>query len=231
VAFWTLATQAKHDLDPARWRDIPKGGVIEGLVRHIILNMSRDQVAGATRAALKLGTIKPEALKPFLEYRATVSDYAVAMLAPRPSPKGAAIAVQIAVQMVFAAAVDALQQKVGPLRLGSPQMIDALTDLITPSLKPTHRAATEDREGAAQGRQGSDRPSTEPTSPAPKPGGPLLRPDVEDAAQRSGASRHRASKVKDRGGAAVRPADVDPQRVKAPTASAGRGRRRKFQVL
>ncbi|HTO67666.1 MAG TPA: TetR/AcrR family transcriptional regulator [Bradyrhizobium sp.] len=225
VAFRTLTDQATHDLDPARWGGIPKRRVVAGLVRHIVLNMSRDQVAGATRAALKLATIKPAALEPLLEYRATVADHVVALFAPRPSPGGGATAVRTAVQLVFAATIDALRQKAGPLRLGSRQMIDTLGDLIALYLNRPHRAVAEKSEDAAQS------PSTVPTPPEPKPGKSLLRPDVDEAAPRPALSRHRGRQAEDPDNAAIRPAEVDPRKVKVPRENAGRSRRRKIHVL
>jgi AcrR family transcriptional regulator len=228
VAFRILATQATRDLDPARRRGMSNRGTVNGLVRHVVQHMGREQVAGATRAALKLATIKPEALDAFLKYRATVADQAVALLAPRPSPRGAAVAVQTAVQLVFAVVIDALQQKTGPLRLGSEQMIDTLEELITPYLDRTQRAVAEDGGDTTLGR----RPASSPPTPRePKPGGSLLRPDVDEAAPRPALSRHRGRKAEDPDNAAIRPAEVDPRKVKVPRENAGRSRRRKIHVL
>ena len=85
TAFHMLTVETAHDLDPEHWRSNPKNKTINGLVRHVVTQMSRDQAAGAVRAALKLATIKPDAAEPFLEYRAAVTGHAIALLAPRPA--------------------------------------------------------------------------------------------------------------------------------------------------
>jgi len=228
MAFQTLTVQAIHTLDPAHWRGIARRTTVTALVRHIVLHMSRDQVAGATRAALKLATIKPEVLEPLLKYRATVADQAVALLAPRPSPRGAAVAVQTAVQLVFAVIIDALQQKAGPLRLGSAKMVDTLDDLIIPYLNRTHRPAAVDGGDTTQGQGLSD---SSPTLHQPKSGKSLLRPDVDEAIPPPALSRHRGRQAKDSDNAAIRPTEVDPRKLKVPREKAGRSRRRKIHVL
>jgi len=222
-AFRTLTAQATHDLDPARWSGIARRTTVAALVRHIVLQMSRDQVAGATRAALKLATVKPKALEPLLAYRAAVADRAVALLAPRPSPREAAVAVQSAVQLVFAVVIDAMQQKAGPLRPGRREMIDTLGDFITPYLNRTQNAAAQDSEEGARG------PSTVPRVREPKPEGSLLRPEWDEATPPPTKSPRRGRKPGDPGDTTKRPADLNPRRTNVAPPSARR--RRKVQVL
>lgn len=134
-AFHALMENAARDLDPKQWRGVARDKVVEGIVRHIITHMSRARAAGATRAALKLATIKPEALEPLLEYRAAVADHAVALLAPRLSFEDAVGTIRVAVQLIFGMVIDTTLNNAGPLRAGSRRMINTLTALTVSYLK------------------------------------------------------------------------------------------------
>ena len=239
VAFRTLTVEADHDLDPARWRGVSRIKAVTGLVRHVVLQLSRDQAAGATRAALKLATIKPEALEPLLQFRTAITGHAVALLAPRPSPDGATAAVRTAVQLIFATVIDGVLQNAGPLRPGSPQMVDTLSDLVTLSLKLPHRGSAEDRDDEARGvsRSGSVRlPATGPPPKEPGRGNALLSPEVRGVMRTPDVSRRGGRRIKGSDAAATHPSAIDPRRATAPDPIDGgdrnvRGRRRRFHVL
>ena len=227
-AFRTLATEANHDLAPDRWREKSKADTVLGLVRHIVQQLGRHPAAGVTRAALKLATIESPALDPLLEYRATVTDCAVRLLTPRLSHKSNSAAVRIAVQFVFAAVIDALMQKAGPLRLGSSQMIDALSEFVSFSIRWQFTASAKDR-GEPPQRSGSlHRPSKQSTS-KPKSDKTLLSPEMREATRTPGMSRRHARWTK-AANAASRTPKPDPKSAKAPeTRVSGRGR--KFEFL
>ncbi|HVB79575.1 MAG TPA: TetR/AcrR family transcriptional regulator [Candidatus Binataceae bacterium] len=134
-AFRTLRTAADRDLAPKQWRGVAREKVVEGVVRHVVTNMSSPKQAGVTRAALKLATIKPSALEPLQEYRANVSDHAVALLAPRLSFSDAQGSIRVAVQLIFGTVIDSTLQHAGPLRVGSRRMINTMTALTVSYLK------------------------------------------------------------------------------------------------
>ena len=147
--FRTLMVESTHDLAPERWRGSPRSKTIHGLVHHIVTQLSRDQAAGAVRAAVKLSMIEPAAAEPFLEYRTAVADCAVALLAPRPSPD-AVHAVRMAVRVIFATVIDATLRRAG--HLGSRQMIEALTALTAAYLRLAHKGSgAADREAESDG--------------------------------------------------------------------------------
>ncbi len=134
-AFHSLRTAADRDLDPKQWRGIAREKVVEAIVRHVVTNMSSPKQAGVTRAALKLAMIKPDALEPLQEYRASVSDHAVALLAPRLSFSDAQGPIRTAMQLIFGTVIDSTLQNAGPLRAGSRRMINTLTTLTVSYVK------------------------------------------------------------------------------------------------
>jgi len=143
-AFQTLTEDAQRDLDPTQWRHASKAKMVGGIVRHIANQMSQGKAAGVTRAALKLGMTNPHALEPFLNYRASVADCAVALLVPKLSFDDAARSVRIAVQMVFGIVTDATLQNAGPLRAGGRRMTNSLTTLMASYLNlPAERRSRE----------------------------------------------------------------------------------------
>lgn len=156
-AFHALTDRAARDLDPKHWRGMARDKVVEGIVRHIVTHMSSARAAGATRAALKLATINPEALEPLLEYRAAVADHAVSLLAPRLSFDDAAGAIRVAVQLIFGMVIDTTLSNAGPLRAGSRRMINTLTALTVSYLKLP-------RTGLAGENNDDDGPEAEPES-------------------------------------------------------------------
>jgi len=151
-AFHSLTDDAKRDLDPAQWRDASRTKIVDGIVCHVVNQMSRGKAAGVTRATVKLGMSDPDALEPLIKYRASVADCAVALLVPRRSFDDAARSVRIAVQMIFGIVTDATLQNAGPLRAGSRRMVDSLSDLMTSYLKlpAEKRSAGSDDEQEAQ---------------------------------------------------------------------------------
>src|SRR5437763_3225069 len=57
--------------------------LVRKIVEHVVLRMSGSRTAGVTRAALTLGSTKPQNLKPLANYRTAVSRCAVDLLRPR----------------------------------------------------------------------------------------------------------------------------------------------------
>jgi AcrR family transcriptional regulator len=130
-AFHGLTHFAKSDLDPRRWRRTSTAKTINGVVQHIVERIGRPRAAGATRAALKLATIKPHAIEPFTNYRKFVADRAVELLAGRLSIKQPEASVRNAVQAIFGIVTDAAVVGAGPMRLGSDRMVTALSALMS----------------------------------------------------------------------------------------------------
>src|SRR5487761_81119 len=167
-AFRTLTDDAKRELDPKQWRGASRAKIVDGIVRHIANRMSRGRAAGVTRATLKLAMSKPDALEPFINYRASVADCAVALLMPRLSFDDAAGSVRIAVQMVFGIVTDATLQNAGPLRAGSRRMVNSLSALMTSYLRlPANRRAPDgdDEDDEAKEPEGHDAELPEDADP------------------------------------------------------------------
>ncbi len=161
-AFRTLTDDAKRDFDPAQWRNVSRARIVDGIVRHVASQMSRARVAGVTRAAVKLGMTRPDALEPFLNYRASVADCAVALLVPQLSFEGTARPVRIAVQMVFGIVTDAALHDKGPLRPGRRRMRNSLRAVMISYLKlPAEKRSGEsddgDDETKESGRQSAEK--------------------------------------------------------------------------
>jgi len=158
-SFDTLRSAGDRDLDPKPWRGVAREKVVEGIVRHVVTRMSNPTEAGTTRAALKLATMKPEALKPLHEYRASVADHAVTLLASRLSLSDAQGSIREAVQLIFSMVIDSTLQDTGPLRAGSRRMINALTGLTVSYLKMPRQglsADNDDDDEAAKGTASAD---------------------------------------------------------------------------
>lgn len=161
-AFRTLTDNVKRDFDPAQWGNVSRTKIVDGIVRHVASQMSRARLAGVTRAAVKLGMTKPDALEPFLNYRASVADCAVALLVPQLSFEGTARPVRIAVQMVFGIVTDAALHHMRPLRAGSRRMINALSAVMISYLKLSaekHSGESDDGDGETKesGRQDAEK--------------------------------------------------------------------------
>ncbi len=183
--FRALIAESTHDLARERWQESSRAETISGLVHHVVSQLSRDQVAGAVRAAVKLATIRLAAAEALVEYRAAVADCAVALLVPRPSPAGTVQAVRTAVRVVFATVIDATLQSADPHRPGRRQMIETLTDFTTAYLRQPHKGSE------AAGRQGrSEKP---PKSKAPQSRNGLLRPEVRPLAKASRTTPRKGS--------------------------------------
>lgn len=129
-AFGSLAEEAKRELAPSRWQDASATQIVNGIVVHIIGQLSRPRTAGVTKAAIKLSMTHPDAIEPFIRYRACVADCAADLLVPKLSRRGVAGAVRAAVQMTFGVVIDAILQDGGPLRVGSRQMVASLSAVM-----------------------------------------------------------------------------------------------------
>jgi AcrR family transcriptional regulator len=137
-----ICTRLRAAEDAAKWElrasANQKAGtseLVRKIVEHIVSRMGSPRTVGVTRAALKLGSTKPENLEPIAKYRALVSDRAVALLTPRLSVPESELIVRTGLQVVFATVIDATLRNDGPLHMGSASIVDALTDLMEHCLK------------------------------------------------------------------------------------------------
>jgi AcrR family transcriptional regulator len=100
----------------------------EHLVNHIVPAMTDPMAAGVIRATVKLAAVRPRAMEAFTDYRETIGNCAVALLAKNTISEGN---VRIAVQVLLAAVTDSvLLKKPGPMSAGSGRMKSALTNIF-----------------------------------------------------------------------------------------------------
>jgi AcrR family transcriptional regulator len=104
---------------------------VQKIVQHVVTRMGGPRTIGVTRAALKLGSTRPEVLEPIAKYRTVVSDRAVGLLTPDLAVSDPALMVRMGLQVVFATVIDATLRNDGPLRTGESSTVDALTDVMT----------------------------------------------------------------------------------------------------
>jgi AcrR family transcriptional regulator len=122
----------------------PPSATVSWTVRVIVEAMASRKAAGVIRAGIKLSTVKPDTAELFEDYRHTVTDKAVALLAPK-FPKTNTQAIRIAVQIVMATVTDAvLQKKPGPMLAGTQRMDQALTEIVAGYLDPRGAISTQD---------------------------------------------------------------------------------------
>ena len=215
-AFRALMAESTHDLAKERWHESSRAETISGLVHHVVTQLSRDQAAGALRAAVKLATVRPAAAEPLVEYRAAVADRAVALLVPRPSPAGSVQAVRTAVQVVFATVIDATLESADPNHPGRRQMIEALTDLTTAYLRQAQKGsgAADSEAKPAEVRTPAPEPktTTHRSSREPPSRDGLLRPEAKPLAKAADTTPRRGARP-----GATRPALKDPRDAKPST--------------
>jgi hypothetical protein len=131
TAFRSMQYAAGNDLAPVRWGPLPPRGRVDLLVDHAVSTMASPRGAGMIRAAIKLATHRPDAMKPFEEYRSAVSNSAVTMLATKGAKAPTPGKVRLAMQIVFATVTDAvLQKQPGPMTAGSDRMKSGLTNIM-----------------------------------------------------------------------------------------------------
>lgn len=131
---YTVITLTFHDAEKragAAFDSLSKGGLSadalsQRVVQTIVNEMSDPATAGVTRAALKLSATMPEAATPLLNYRKLVSDRAAAFA----KAGKAKIRMREAVQIAFAAVIDAIIQNPGPLKPGGEAMRRALATMM-----------------------------------------------------------------------------------------------------
>jgi AcrR family transcriptional regulator len=127
--FDAASAAAERELDPRRWRDASNVAVVHQIVYHVV-NTMRDETAGAARAALKRASVDPSACEPLFSYRSIVTEHAISLLEPRlPKSIGPRETIRTVMQIVHATVADSLFQNGGPLRSGSPLMINELSEL------------------------------------------------------------------------------------------------------
>jgi AcrR family transcriptional regulator len=131
AAFRSMQHAAGNDLAGVRWGPLPPRGRVDLLVDHAVSTMTSPRGAGMIRAAIKLATIRPDAMKPFEEYRSAVSYGAVTILAIKGAKAPTPGEVRFAMQIVFATVTDAvLQKQPGPMTAESDRMKSALINIM-----------------------------------------------------------------------------------------------------
>jgi AcrR family transcriptional regulator len=129
-AFGYMTEDANRVLDGGRMGSESGATVAKRIVSHVTSQMTAPRAAGVIRATMKLSTVKPLALKPFENYRMTVTDHAVKLLTGR-SRQVSAGAVRIGMQVVLGTVTDSIMQKSpGPMNAGSGRMTAALTSTL-----------------------------------------------------------------------------------------------------
>ena len=124
--FDAASAAAERELDPRRWQDASHADVVRQIVRHVVTTM-RDETAGAARAALKRARVDSSACEPLFSYRSLVTERAVSLLTPRlPKSIGPRETIRTVMQIIHATVADSLLHDKGPLRCGTPPMINEL---------------------------------------------------------------------------------------------------------
>lgn len=107
-AFRTMTNDAKLALVTGRWTRPSGAHLVRQIVTHVVSKMTCRLAAGVIRATLKLSTVKPITIELFHDYRAAVTEDAVALLSPKLRHPGSRRSVKVAMQIVFAVATDAV---------------------------------------------------------------------------------------------------------------------------
>jgi AcrR family transcriptional regulator len=172
-AFRNLTQCAQEDLGETSGRK-PSAKSIAGLiVDHVVARMTAPRAAGVIRATMKLATFDPAAIEPFEDYRESVAERAIALLA-QTSNKSTPRQIRAALQIVIATVTDAiLQKKPGPLVVGSPGLNEALRTVLAGclGLGPGVRWTADE--------QSTDKPVTAKDEPSTLPQGHLALYDPD----------------------------------------------------
>jgi AcrR family transcriptional regulator len=121
---------AKAELAIERWDQATMETVLRAIAGEVASRTGDRRNTGVIRAAIKLGTTRPEVLEPLKNYRSAVTDCAIALLSPRLELDDPPIAIREAMQVAFAIAIDAVIQDFGPWRAGTRKMSAALGTLL-----------------------------------------------------------------------------------------------------
>ena len=120
----------KDELAAERWVDATTEGVIRAIAQEVVQRTGNRRTAGVVRAAIKLGTTRPQALQPLKEYQATVLQCATALVSTRLEFEQPEIAIKEAMQIIFATAVDSVVQNSGPLQAGTRRLRNRMNSLL-----------------------------------------------------------------------------------------------------
>jgi hypothetical protein len=125
-----MAHRAETELEAKPSRHMPLPSLVRHVVGHVVSTMTDARAAGVIRATIKLSTVKPITIELFEDYRAAVTQSAVAALSPRIGGVSTG-AMRLGMQIVLATVTDAiLQPRPGPMAAGSKRMKDALTQVM-----------------------------------------------------------------------------------------------------
>jgi AcrR family transcriptional regulator len=126
ATFRTLTQCAHEDLGAQKHRDRSAPFIVRAIVDHVVSRMASAKASGVIRATVKLATFEPLARAPFEDYRKSVAERAIALLA-QTSNTSTPLQIRAAIQIVIATVTDAiLQKKPGPLFVGSTGLNEAL---------------------------------------------------------------------------------------------------------
>ncbi len=129
-AYRTMAHRAETELEAKPSRHMPLPSLVRHVVGHVVSTMADARAAGVIRATIKLSTVKPITIELFEDYRAAVTQSAVAALSPRIGGVSTGT-IRLGMQIVLATVTDAiLQPRPGPMAAGTKRMKDALTQVM-----------------------------------------------------------------------------------------------------
>lgn len=129
-AYRTLAHRAETELEAQPTRHMSLPSLVRHVVGHVVSTMTDARAAGVIRATIKLSTVKPVTIELFEDYRAAVTQSAVAVLSPRVGGVSTGT-IRLGIQIVLATVTDAvLQPRPGPMVAGTKRMKDALTQVM-----------------------------------------------------------------------------------------------------
>ena len=125
--------QAANRVENTLSQNITNKSSLEKSSQNIAMYVSKkfadEEFAGVIRVAIKLGFSDPKSCTPFNEYRETVTEYTILVLAPhlRSGGKGR---IREAIQVAFGILTDAVILKPGPMAPGTRRMNEVLSNII-----------------------------------------------------------------------------------------------------
>ena len=129
-AYRTMAHRAETELEARPSRHLPLPSLVRLVVEHVVNSLTDARAAGVIRATIKLSTVKPITIELFEDYRAAVTQSAVAALSPRIGGVSTGT-IRLGMQIVLATVTDAiLQPHPGPMAAGTKRMKEALTQVM-----------------------------------------------------------------------------------------------------
>ena len=117
--FRTKINRLENTLPEIARKKSNRKSIIEEITKFITDELSGEKTAGVIRVALKLAPMRPEALTPITEYRAAANETIFKVLKPYIKDRYARNRIEEALQLLFAAIFDAIQQNYGPLQFNN----------------------------------------------------------------------------------------------------------------